>query len=290
MAPFVSAHDPTVICSDCNEADVKAKKMVGAPSPFSFAPADIGRFIVPAPQSSHRIDRDVLSDLWSRRSKLFDRRVRMIRRLVEFTLSEEHWYQPSDHRDRPDSIAGRAATVLVNLAGRSHPEMPHPSSRLEAYLRATAAPVVSGTTSRTWRNHRSRVLTHPPDHNTVAAVAGTSPFWHSVPDDWCCPCCARGKRAIIQPSGSSKATFTTDTRRQYGGGPSEKGVACCRECGWAVSKLAKEAGVEHYHVSFDDVRAVIKPRRNGSHGLHSDARVDLVVERITARQPEASWE
>ena len=290
MAPFVSAHDPTVICSDCNEADAAAKRTVGARPAFSFAPADIGRFIIAAPQSSHRIDGKVLHDFWSRRAPLFDRRIGMIRRIVEFALSEEHWYQPSDYRDRPEAIEGRAAGVLENLARRSDPTVADHVDRVEAYVRAAATPAVSGTTARTWRKHRSRVLAGPPDDRTVAAVAGTSPFWRSVPDDWHCPCCGREKRDIIQPSDSSRAAFTTDKRREHGGGPREKATICCRECGWAVSKLAKEVGAEHHRVSFDDVRAVIRPRRNGSHLLRSDAEIDIVVARVAAGQPDEPWE
>lgn len=289
MSAFVSAHDPIVICSDCNEADAKAKKSVGAPTAFSFAPADITRFIHPAPNRPHRLDADALTALWRKRAPLFDRRIKMMRRLIEFALSNEHWFQPSAFRDQPQSIELTATAILESHEIR-HSGVDHRRDRMLAYIGATATQVVSGLTARTWRKHTDRQLRAPPDDMMVEAVAAFSPFWKSVPDDWRCPCCKRLKRDVIQPSHAKELAFTTDSRRGRGDGPRGEKAACCGECSWAVISLAKEAGVEHYWVSFEDVRAVVMPRQNGSHTVRPGWEVDIAVARIAERQPNPNWD
>jgi hypothetical protein len=47
---------PTLICNDCNVVDAAAKKMVGAPGYFSFAPYEIAYFINVARNEGHKVD------------------------------------------------------------------------------------------------------------------------------------------------------------------------------------------------------------------------------------------
>jgi hypothetical protein len=46
----------TVICDQCNAADGRAKRMLGLPADWSFAPDDIYHFITASPHGPHRLD------------------------------------------------------------------------------------------------------------------------------------------------------------------------------------------------------------------------------------------
>jgi len=46
----------TKVCMDCNRIDAQAKKLVGAPTHFSFSAEEIASFIVSSYRKSHRID------------------------------------------------------------------------------------------------------------------------------------------------------------------------------------------------------------------------------------------
>lgn len=46
----------TVICDQCNSADGAAKKKLGLPSNFSFAPYEIAQFVKSKPHGKHEID------------------------------------------------------------------------------------------------------------------------------------------------------------------------------------------------------------------------------------------
>lgn len=55
FAESFSRFPPTLVCNDCNIADVQAKSSVGAPSYFSFAPHEIACFIEVKPNQPHQL-------------------------------------------------------------------------------------------------------------------------------------------------------------------------------------------------------------------------------------------
>jgi hypothetical protein len=42
---------PTLICSDCNSAEGRTKRLLGLPSDFSFSPAEMSRFVTGSPHN-----------------------------------------------------------------------------------------------------------------------------------------------------------------------------------------------------------------------------------------------
>ena len=48
----------TVICEQCNSADGAAKRKLGLPAAFSFAPDEIGQFVRATPHGFHEVDYD----------------------------------------------------------------------------------------------------------------------------------------------------------------------------------------------------------------------------------------
>jgi hypothetical protein len=55
----------TYICDDCNRSEGTAKKLIGAPAWFSFAPEEIGRFIKVQPNVKHELHLDTAKKVYS---------------------------------------------------------------------------------------------------------------------------------------------------------------------------------------------------------------------------------
>jgi len=91
----LSAYDNTVLCSDCNAADAKAKSLLGAPGEFSFSPGDIAQFIQVHPNREHGINVEVARQVWNDNKETFKIRKNLVRQIAEIGASNRHWYQPS---------------------------------------------------------------------------------------------------------------------------------------------------------------------------------------------------
>jgi hypothetical protein len=53
---FAPRFSPTVICSDCNHADGRAKRQLGLPARFSFSPIELSQFITGYPHNGVEVD------------------------------------------------------------------------------------------------------------------------------------------------------------------------------------------------------------------------------------------
>ena len=281
MVILVSAFDETLICSDCNEADPKGKQAAGAPmGEFSFASADIHRFIRSAPNRSHEIDDAAAASVWQEQRESFERRLKAVDWIIGIALQGGHWYRPSALGSRPHEIEEAAwikmLTQFSTTDGCRYPD-------LEVYVASTAVRPVNGATERTWRNHESRHLEAAPSDKEITAIAGLSRDWGKVSYDWACPCCGRYKAAIIQPSGQKRMSFVLAMRRAGGNGNVGPELHVCNECAWTQSVIAREAGVMPGFVGFADVRDAILPVQNGAHRIRAHAEVDKVVACVRER-------
>jgi hypothetical protein len=52
------------ICNDCNVADSAAKRIAGAPDSFSFAPFEIGHFVIPRQNKAHEISEAAVKEAY----------------------------------------------------------------------------------------------------------------------------------------------------------------------------------------------------------------------------------
>src|SRR3954465_3037499 len=114
--PFACAFDETIICSDCNAADGRAKRLVGAHPDFSFAPAEIAQFVIVEPNREHAIDASRARALCRKRQPVFETRLRFINRLAHLAAANQHWFLSSEWTDRPETIA-RVAEMRLGNAG-----------------------------------------------------------------------------------------------------------------------------------------------------------------------------
>ena len=284
LAPMISAYDPTLICADCNAADAKAKKIVGAPSAFSFAPADIAKFTLKARNQVHQIDHGRAVALWAELEPTFALRMKILDRMIDIALKDEHWFRSSEIQALPDFVDRQADTAIrsYNLYLETHGYPPDLVSQ-DRYIDLMRATRTSGTTLQTWRKHKVQALGRKATEQDgdYLAVSAHKSHWAAVPPSWRCPCCDRTKLQIIQPSNQFTISFRVEDRNGMLGGPAK--AIICGECNWAVLNASKEAGVNARLVSFQDIRDCVIARPNRSHEVRSASEVDAVIERIRAR-------
>ena len=94
--PFACAFNETIICSDCNAADGRAKRLVGAHPDFSFAPAEIAQFVIASANREHAIDANRARALWQERWPVFDTRLRFIDRIAVLAAEQRRALVPGD--------------------------------------------------------------------------------------------------------------------------------------------------------------------------------------------------
>lgn len=87
-AAMVSAYDNTIICNDCNNADPRAKKIIGAPDDFSFSPAEIRQFISVRANEPHEILPDEATRVWKSCAPSFTLRMEIIDRIAEIAAGK----------------------------------------------------------------------------------------------------------------------------------------------------------------------------------------------------------
>jgi len=88
---FVVGFAPTVVCEDCNNAEAKAKQIVGAPKFFTFAPSEIRRFISGAPSRKHEVDPALAATVYSESKARYVMRIAVAERLYAEALAGNLW-------------------------------------------------------------------------------------------------------------------------------------------------------------------------------------------------------
>jgi rubredoxin len=284
-APFACAFDETVICADCNAADARAKKLVGAHPDFSFAPAEISQFVIAAPNCEHAIDAGRARALWRERRPVFDTRMRFIDRIAALAAADQHWYQATEWSDRAATIE-REAESRLSLAG--YPASPF---ALAAYVEGARSVSRPPPDLSAWRRRppESAKVPTPGEIEHVARVTHST-CWRLVPDDWACPGCGRAKVAIVRPAAHHPWGFVITDRWFHDDAQIRTRATCCNDCKHAVLDLAKEAGVERYLVDLQDIRDIVIPTPHGRHAFRDDAAVAGVIRRLQSRQPGGSPE
>ena len=224
-----AAHEEVLVCEDCNNADAAAKKIVGAPSGFSFTPRQIRSFIRPAPNAAHRLDDDTVRTAWEMAKPLFDLRLALIQRIASAAASGAHWFERFDGTGRPipNYLETPDARSLGPLGGEE--------------LAARLAPKLSfGRDLSGWRSRRHKPRAAPPE-NAVALVCSNvfhAKAWQEAGAAWSCPCCGRPRSAVVYMN-KGKAlpgVGRVGHRAAFG-----HDVRICSDCDSLLSSLREEA-------------------------------------------------
>lgn len=93
---FVQRFPHTLVCIDCNEAEAKVKKHVGADRYFSFHPIELHRAIIPVRNKRHLFVAENMpfyEELFAKsRERLVTRRKEVVRSLVDAAVSGDAWW------------------------------------------------------------------------------------------------------------------------------------------------------------------------------------------------------
>ena len=86
----------TLVCIDCNEAEAKIKKSIGADKYFSFHPVELHRAIIPEKNQRHFFVTENMpfyEQLYEKsQARLVDRRKQVVRSLVNAAVSGDAWW------------------------------------------------------------------------------------------------------------------------------------------------------------------------------------------------------
>lgn len=282
-AQMISAYDNTVICDDCNGADPKAKKMVGAHSSFSYSPFEIRRFVLVKANEQHEIDFSEARRIWEENKKTFELRLKIIKRIAEIAATDDHWYQEIPVRNRADTVE----KIAKNIDGN--------------YGNLGTIYELIGSENRDKNVKISGWRTEPKDWNVTAPTdkdidfslkMGLLKHWERVDDSWRCPLCHRTKRNIVRKSNKNKWTLTISSLRdsEENAGVSDW-VQVCGDCSGAAKDIGIEAckmvgveGEQQYSrfITFAEIAQVVIPRSHARHEIKNDV-LDTLMEGIAAR-------
>jgi hypothetical protein len=81
----------TVICEDCNNIECSGRKEVKAPKYFSFAPSEIGQFIISRHGKLHQIRKDALINIYQNAQPCFANRLNIAQYLIQEAELGKFW-------------------------------------------------------------------------------------------------------------------------------------------------------------------------------------------------------
>lgn len=262
-----SAYDPTIICSDCNMADFKAKEIVNAPKEFSFSPAEIGGFVLTSPNKEHEIDPVKALETWKACREMFFVRKQLVLQVAGLAANNAHWYQPSLKTAKE---VERAARHQMETYGLKAIEFFDTEKLLYSPNKFVGA-------ADSWRKNTSRRSTfQKPNDGELQHLMKMSGDWRKVGDEWNCSVCGRQKVQCIRKSNSGKWAFVVSTAKVL---YSEESIdyttqrVVCNDCSDTATRIGKE--VQYYtNIELPFASAVISPEeladviRSNPHSKH----------------------
>lgn len=282
-AQMISAYDNTIICDDCNGADPKAKKVVGAHPSFSYSPFEIRRFVQVKSNGQHEIDFSEAKKIWEENKKTFELRLKIIRRIAEIATTDEHWYQEMPVSNRAVTVKKVAKSVDAAYGSLG-----------VVYELTGSSKNHSNADITKWRSDPREVNVSIPTTKDIeyALKMGLSKQWDKVSEDWVCPVCQRPKSRTLRKSNKGKWTLRISRHWDIGVGIGiDAGVHLCGDCLDAAKDIGIEAcrivGVDNEQqyarfISFSELSQVIIPQSHSRHGIKNDV-LDRLIGKITAR-------
>jgi rubredoxin len=280
-AKMVSAYDNTIVCNDCNNADVLGKKAANAHPDFSFSSQELRRFINARANAAHTIQPDVAALVWQKQAETFSLRLCIVDRIAEIAAKNTHWFQAGEITASPAIVEARAKAVASSMdapAGVLYDLCGPPKSNRSADTSA-------------WRRKNYPAARRRPTAGDIAhAVQVVAPgLWNALPDGWVCPGCAREKTTTIRPSASNAWSFTARTKYLGGSAAGRQGAAVllCGDCAWTIERLRAEVtaalrsedGGLPWSPSLADIVSIIKPQPYSRHNF-DNAIADKLVRRL----------
>jgi hypothetical protein len=193
----LSAFDKTVICSDCNAADTKAKLLLNTHKFFSFSPTEIGKFIIVSSNKEHKIDKKIAVNIWYNQQETFLLRLQFVDTIANLAATNKYWYQSSAVTAKETEMMGYRTLKSYGL---------HDINRNPIDMLYDSNPY-QGKNSN-WRFEKRKKYNLIPSSNDIEHLKNIrNEYWNKVEDDWVCPICMREKINCVQPSKKNPWVF-----------------------------------------------------------------------------------
>ena len=279
----LSAYDNTVICSDCNIADAKAKKIVNCPKEFSFSPSEIKKFVIPINNQENEVNVDVAMQIWNECKSTFYLRMKLVKYFAELAASNSHWYQPSPKTAR--QLRSHAEHLMryygLNEINRSEPE-----SLLYESNKFSGA-------KDSWRKNKSFKYCSPPTASELQHLINLDTgYWKRVPDSWSCPICKRNKFQCVRKSNKGRWTFKLSTAKKFYNTADEnyvQNLLVCNDCNITSTHIVTEIknAINDESISFSaiifphELSNAIEPIPNSKHGVKNEIIDQIILSAIS---------
>lgn len=283
-----AAYDNTVICSDCNSADMEAKKLINSHKYFSFAPSDISEFIIVNDNLEHQIDEKKAKQIWEGQKEVFKIRMEFLDKLADIAAENTHWYKPSKiTAKQTENTAG----IYFEKYGLRKLNRGWPENLLYETNK------YAGNKS-TWRSKSKNISVMPPSNGEIEhMVKLNGKHWNKYDDDWHCPICLRSKVDCIQKSNKGSWFFTTVNKLFL-----EKNnihwcenIEICSECSKVVNLIKKEVDIleeltmsDHWFLKVDELKQIVIQSQNTSHAIDNNY-FEKLLPTLKIRMEEDEW-
>lgn len=276
-----SAYDNTLVCSDCNAADAKAKKLLKFKpgSYFSFSPKEISEFINVLPNQPHEIDFQKANQAWLAAKPILEKRLKLIKHIALLAATDAHWYQPSEKTAKQEEMHGELMFKHYGLATISPSG---PEGLLYATNKHQGRP-------DSWRRKTNFPDPVPTDGQVRHMVALEYSNFSEHAEDWQCPVCLRLKFDCIRKTNKGKWSFNVVHRKVYEDGKSRLDFEMCKDCsdvstniGIEIKKRSRglDNRVLSNLISREDLQRIVQPQPHCKHNIKNKIADDIVNELV----------
>ncbi len=283
-----AAYDNTIICSDCNSADMEAKKLINSHKYFSFAPSDIAEFIIANNNSEHHIDEKKAKKIWEQQKEIFNIRMEFLDKVADLAAENTHWYKPSETTAKQTE---RLANIHLEHHGLKKLNRGYPEDLLYKTNKYTGNPTA-------WR-YKPKVLnaSFPSNGDIEHMTKLNGKHWNKHDDDWVCPACRRLKKDCVQKSNKGSWFFTTVNKSfleknniNWSGS-----IDICSECDKVVTLIKKEVDLTqklvnsgHWFLKIDELKQIVNPSKHNSHTIENNY-FEKLLPTLNKRMDEEEW-
>jgi rubredoxin len=261
------SYSPTVVCTDCNNADTIAKKAADVHKWFSFSPKDIEEMITVSANREHIVNNDKAIEIWNRKQKTFYLRIELIKEFIHIAANKDDWYEPSKR------------------SYRDYTEFRDIPSEMRSWLYTSKDySEKSIKDRREWRlRPKNKFYNAPTDQEIEFAINTSNYSYDKIPDDWHCSICDRSKRETFQ---KSKKQNIWGMRREEVTFYNQEKASICNECLITIRGIKKElngtTNAAPKIITIEEAKSFILPKANNRHAIDNDV-LDILLDTIKPR-------
>lgn len=285
MGSAFAAFTNTLVCEDCNHADVLATKHINSPPYFSFSVGQIKQFIRPSAHMTHQVTYAIVDQIWVKAKAAYLLRMNLIQKVAEASATDTHWYEPTHPMIDPIPAFGLSRRRSGDSAIK---EWVSPEDLFRT-LGSRSSVAVRDYSK--WRKGKPKAA-KPLPVNFLAMLRSEPTFarrWDELSDNWKCPICERSRAEVVYVADKGKITLGLHSHRAVGAW--RNAPLFCVNCMTVLLGLKHEvgelSGIElkssYDFVSPQEITKVIISKPHTSHEVNASAAEEL-LQQILGRQ------